>query len=261
MERGGTNFLLSLCGGAVTSFVMLPCPQKVQLQIISQLWEIPPDVNNYLRVALHPEKKPWMKRSDGSPRTCAGTCLRAQGFVSFPHRPQPPPWLGSAPGFKDLIPKELWPGFSARLGSNIHGKVSSSERRLQAAFMGWQRAVCSDDDVTLRRTSILKYLISGSGKQHVVATRQGPGWSHAMVKDHDARFGKETLHAEYLHSTPPECPLCPGWVSGTRDTPGQQVLLTLGWILGLWDSACSLPGPRKCLYANMDTTEESLDEL
>lgn len=183
MERGGTNFLLSLCEGAVTSFVMLPCPQKVQLQIISQLWEIPPDVNNYLRMALHPEKKPWMKRSDGSPRTCAGTCLRAQGFVSFPHRPQPPPRLGSAAGFKDLIPTELWPGFSARLGSNIHGKVSSSERRLQAAFMGWQRAVCSDDDVTLRRTSVLKYPTSGSGKQHVtmVATRQGPGWSHAMV--------------------------------------------------------------------------------
>lgn len=37
-----------LCKGAVTSFVMLPCFQKVQLQIISQLWETPPGVNNTL---------------------------------------------------------------------------------------------------------------------------------------------------------------------------------------------------------------------
>lgn len=58
---------------------------------------------------------------------------------------------------------------------------------------------------------------------------------------------------------PQRCPLCPGWVPGSRDTLGQQVLPTLGWIPGLWDSACSLPGPGKCLYANMHTREESLD--
>lgn len=48
MERGGANFLPSLREGAVTSLVMLPCLQKVQLQIISQLWETPPSVNNSL---------------------------------------------------------------------------------------------------------------------------------------------------------------------------------------------------------------------
>lgn len=48
MERGGANFLPPLREGAVTSFVMLPCLQKVQLQIISQLWETPPAVNNSL---------------------------------------------------------------------------------------------------------------------------------------------------------------------------------------------------------------------
>lgn len=159
MERGGANFLLCLCQGAVTSFVMLPSPQKVQLQIISQLWEIPPDVNNYLRV------QPWRKHSDGFPST--GTCLQVWLFLSFPHQLQPPPWLGSAGGLKDLIPEELQPGFSAGLGGNIHGKVSSSKRRLQGAFMGWQRAVCSEDDVrratvTLRCTSVVKYPTSGS---------------------------------------------------------------------------------------------------
>lgn len=81
-----------------------------------------------------------------------------------------------------------------------------------------------------------------------MAARQGPGWRHAMIEDHDAHFKRETLHSR-------RCPLCPG----SRDTPGQQVLLTLGWIPELWGSACSLPGPRKCLYANMGTTEESLD--
>lgn len=29
---------------------------------------------------------------------------------------------------------------------------------------------------------------------------------------------------------PQRCPLCPGWVPGSRDTLGQQVLPTLGWI-------------------------------
>lgn len=58
MERGGANFLLSLCEGALTSFVVLPCPQKVQLQIISQLWEIPAGVNSYLRVPLQPSSSP-----------------------------------------------------------------------------------------------------------------------------------------------------------------------------------------------------------
>lgn len=111
MERRGTNFLLSLCEGAVTSLVMLPCPQKVQLQIISHLWEIPPDVNIYLRVALHPQQLPWRKHSDGSPSTCSGTCLQVRPFLSFPCRLQPPSRLGPADGLKDLIPGELQPGF------------------------------------------------------------------------------------------------------------------------------------------------------
>lgn len=148
MERRGTNFLLSLCEEAVTSFVMLPCPQKVQLQIISQLGEIPPDVNSYLRVALHGQQQPWRKRSDGSP----STCLQVRPFRSFPWQPQPPSRLGPADGLKDLIPGQLQPAFSAGLGNNIHGKVSSSKRRLQGAVKGGQRAVCSEDDV--RRATV-----------------------------------------------------------------------------------------------------------
>lgn len=138
MERRGTNFLLSLCEGAVTSLVMLPCPQKVQLQIISQLWEIPPDVNIYLRVALHPQQLLWRKHSDGSPSTCPGTCLQVQPFLSFPRQLQPPSQLDPADGLKDLIPGELqlfcwagkqppWQGLQQQeeAAGSLHGMAKS----------------------------------------------------------------------------------------------------------------------------------------
>lgn len=123
MERGGTNFLPSLREGAVTSLVMLPCLEKVQLQIISQLWETPPGVNNSLskpECGFRPKTKLWSKPGTNSPSTFEAKCLSGAALIAFGK-------LSSlvtltdmvrlmAEGLKDLTLEELWAGSSAWLG-------------------------------------------------------------------------------------------------------------------------------------------------
>lgn len=105
IERGGANFLPSLSEESITSFVMLPCLQKAQLQIISQLWETPPGVNNSLSTPQHglaPEGEAVEEAIPARVRVVAWFAWLWQLFAGFPcqshhHHGQAHSWWPKGP--------------------------------------------------------------------------------------------------------------------------------------------------------------------
>lgn len=119
MERGGANFLPSPRQGAVTSFVMLPCLQKVQLQIISQLWETPPPgVNNSPGTpepGFAPEGEALEQARCPLSQLLPRVALMAPCKLSSPIAATAMVGL-TADGLKDLTLEGLWDDFSAGPG-------------------------------------------------------------------------------------------------------------------------------------------------